>query len=470
VINEAIHTGELHTYPNVATHDLFKDADIAEQIDYGALLVTPINHGGQISEVLCITREHVTTSLSLERDRAELLTIQVSGHLENVQLYEQIRSNNNQMRAILDSTRDSIILLDAQGRLIDANISAESLLNISIEDYLYLDFAELIMSIANSESQADIADKGLMRLARDLRLQSQNINRHAFQLRVGGQIHYIESVGSPVMESPNDMMGRLLTLRDVTEERRLAEWREEVSHMLVHDLREPLSSVIGSVHFALDILKEGSDDYGIEPLLDVSLDSAEKLYALVQNILDIYKMENDRLPLDRKPSSIIDIAADAVRSLSGSTAEGGLTITEDIPDNTPMLFIDPNLIERVMRNLVGNAIRYAFQGGNILVQSEITPDNTMVLIRVANEGNPIPPEHADAIFEKFRQVEGDDGAPQRGHKGSGVGLAFCKRAVEAHSGKIWLEQQSPLSGASFAITLPILTDADIKDDAAPNTE
>jgi PAS domain S-box-containing protein len=453
VLRDIVREGETRLIPDTNADPQITSQNQAISDQFGSMLITPIKRDNVVQEVLCVAYKQPRTQLEAERDKIELLAFQVSGHLQNLHLYGQIRSNNNRMRAILDSTREGVLLLDRSGLLIDGNVSAEKMLGLSLENVLGLEFAETLHKIALRKDQQDLIDKGLEDLARSLRLNPRNISSHKFQIRVSGQIRHIDEIESPVFDQYNQIIGRLLTLRDVTEEILLEEYREEVIHMLVHDLREPLSSIIGSMNFLEELTLNIPDpDDTVTQLLRVSLSSAINLYNLVETILDIYKMENRRMPLNRDNVSIVEVIDATISKLIGSIREANINVTQDIPDDVPQVYIDADIIHRVLTNLLGNAIRYTPSGGQICFKVTADDAHQLLTIRVADSGPGIPVEEAERIFEKFRQI--DNHVPQRGHKGSGVGLAFCKTAIEAHDEKIWVEPDGPLPGACFAFTLP----------------
>jgi signal transduction histidine kinase len=114
--------------------------------------------------------------------------------------------------------------------------------------------------------------------------------------------------------------------------------------------------------------------------------------------------------------------------------------------------IDPVIIQRVLVNLLDNALRHTPASGKILIAAQRNGRN--VILRVADSGAGIPPEERERIFERFRQVK--ENIPVRGSKGTGLGLTFCKLAVEAHDGHIWVEAHGPLPGASFVVSLPMV--------------
>lgn len=431
----------------------FKAPDDFAHKEFAGMIVMPVEHSGSIREVLCVTFDQNQRMNESTISNAELLVIQIAAHVENMRLYQRLSSNNNQVRAILDATRDGILLLDRNGNLIDGNISAEDILRITLEDHLQRNFAETLLYISRRETQSTLDNDGLIDLARNLRLDPQGVDHYAFQLYNDNQIRYIESVGSPVLDNTAQVIGRLLTLRDVTEARQLEEYRDEVTEMMVHDLREPLGSIIGSIDLLQHILAAYEVDESVSDLLNVSMMSATGLLDLVTMILDISKMESARMPIDQQPVILDSMVGEAIARLSASIKEAQVIVRTDIPEDMPQVFVDEDLIKRVLVNLLGNAVRFTPTDSEILIYAECVEANKLV-VRVADSGRGIPPEQVERIFEKFRQLEGNDYRPLRGSKGSGVGLAFCKQAINTHGEQIWVEQDGPLPGACFAFTLP----------------
>ena len=137
--------------------------------------------------------------------------------------------------------------------------------------------------------------------------------------------------------------------------------------------------------------------------------------------------------------------------LMPSIQEAELRLNFNIPTDLPPVQADRDKIERVLINLLDNAMRYTPKGGEILVAVRAN-EADMVQVQIADSGPGIPPHEREQVFAKFHRIKNND--PLRGNKGSGLGLTFCKLAIEAHGGHIQVDAESPLSGASFSLTLP----------------
>jgi signal transduction histidine kinase len=183
----------------------------------------------------------------------------------------------------------------------------------------------------------------------------------------------------------------------------------------------------------------------------MSVTSAERLMNLVDSLLDIRKGRDMRL--DRSSTDVAELIELAKFTLLASIEKAHINVQIDIPQGTPLVNVDPDKIRRVLINLLDNALRYTPTGKEIRVTVLPDPLRHKVLVRVSDSGVGIP-EHARArIFEQYYQVK--ENQHLRGSKGSGIGLAFCQRVLEAHGERIWVEDEGPLPGASFAFTLPV---------------
>jgi len=221
--------------------------------------------------------------------------------------------------------------------------------------------------------------------------------------------------------------------------------RDNLTHMIVHDLRNPITALMGGLDVLLMALSDKmSDDE--KRLLQNARHSNKILLSLVNEILDINKMEAGKFRLNLASTNIADLiiqnteTMQAAAELEGQRLEVGLTSTEILVN------CDGPLIGRVIANLLTNAFKYTPEGGVITTTLETTPE--VITISVIDTGPGIPAEHQQRIFEKFAQVQGSQ------KRGTGLGLTFCKMVVEAHGGKIWVESELG-KGSKFSFTLPI---------------
>jgi signal transduction histidine kinase len=260
------------------------------------------------------------------------------------------------------------------------------------------------------------------------------------------------------------------TRRLLLSKRRLEQEKEDFFFMLSHDLKNPITAVIGSI----DIMREGRlGPVNTEQVeyLQSAIDSCNEVVAMVDNLLDVQRFEAGKMPVVLRPNKPAAIAAAAVERFSKAAEHDGIEITLDTDGDTTEVAIDRNLMVRVFANLMVNAIKFTPAGGKIKVScgcvrnraahriripvyfvppAGFASRHCFVRISIKDTGNGIPHEDLDHIFERYTQSQNAVGR-ERG--GAGLGLAFCKMAVESFNGIIWAESEAGV-GSEFIILLP----------------
>ena len=236
---------------------------------------------------------------------------------------------------------------------------------------------------------------------------------------------------------------------DVSSRVELEEMRQDLIAMLLHDLQSPLGNVISALEM-LRLRVEASDaDATLLDLLDIASRSSGHLQRLIASLMDISRLEAGQ-PLGTQSAVELDRLVDEAYEIEQPSFERrGVSMETDIPSDLPPLVVEPNVISRVLLNLFDNALKYSHEGEMVAVDARPT-DDSMVLISVSDRGAGIPQEYREIIFEKFRRIKSDSTS-----MGLGLGLAFCRLAVEAHGGRIWVDD-APGGGARFNLTLPQL--------------
>jgi len=231
------------------------------------------------------------------------------------------------------------------------------------------------------------------------------------------------------LEKSYDRLQELETLRD------------DLVHMVVHDMRTPLMVVQGH----LQLLRSNGAVRGEDAIdLEAALTGAHVLTRMAHDLLDVRRMEEGKLELDRQPHDLGTIAGDVSRGLG--VLDRARTIEVDV-EGTPSVVCDGGLVRRVFENLVGNAVKHTPAGGRVTIG--VAANDTGVRVKVMDEGTGVPLESRARIFEKFETGARKD---QRYHS-AGLGLAFCKLAVEAHGGRIGVGSGEP-RGSIFWFELP----------------
>ncbi len=233
--------------------------------------------------------------------------------------------------------------------------------------------------------------------------------------------------------------------QDISTEMELEQLRQDLTSMVYHDLRGPLHTIYSSLTTLPRLLPKDSPK-ALADLLDVGIRSTKQLTRLVESLLDIQRLESGKAILDPKPTSMHGLLAEAAQLVQPLITESDQRLAFDLAQDLPFVTCDADMILRVVTNLMENAVKYTPMGGTITLSA--VQDGTGVRIGVSDSGPGIPKHLQKTIFDKFSRVKYKD-AP----KGVGLGLAFCRLAVEAHGGQIWVESE-PGQGSSFLFTLP----------------
>lgn len=274
--------------------------------------------------------------------------------------------------------------------------------------------------------------------------------------RKNGEIFWNDLLITPVFDPSGELISFVGLQRDITEMknaqdalaatnaelRKLQELRDNLTHMIIHDLRSPLTGVLGY----LDLLKRHATpklDTKDASYINIAFNAAQSLNEMITSLLDTNRLESGEMPLNLGEHDVIEIVRSALESLAGASGERKL-ITR-FTGSDQIAFCDADLVRRIASNLLTNALKFTRAKGSILVA--IGSHDGSIEVSVSDTGRGIPAEHHTKIFEKFGQLE--EGAQHS----TGLGLTFCKLAVEAQGGTIGVES-APGEGSRFWFTLP----------------
>jgi two-component system, sensor histidine kinase and response regulator len=222
--------------------------------------------------------------------------------------------------------------------------------------------------------------------------------------------------------------------------------RDDLTHMIVHDLRTPLTSVISGMQ-SLQAVGELSSDQ--QQMMDIAVMGGESLLGMINDLLDVDKLESGSMELDYVLLSVDELVSSAVRQVDSLAATNGLKLIRKIPEGLQPLMGDEDKLRRTLVNLLGNAIKFTPTGGSVTIEACSVGES--IQISVVDTGEGIPAEAHERIFEKFGQVESRQGGRKLS---TGLGLTFCKLTVESHGGNISVTS-SAKQGSIFSFTIPL---------------
>ncbi len=337
--------------------------------------------------------------------------------------------------AIVQSIADGIIVVDSELRIIAINPIAASIANVKSMLATNNHFLDVFDNRQLYQHLRHTAETGTPPQLEDDIL---TVEREKYTL-------YYKFAITPVISETEKVIGAILLLQDITKLKELDNLKSEFVATASHELRTPLTGMAMS----LNLLAETTEDKLSESeseLLDTAVEDVERLRGLVNDLLDLSKIESGKIELD-----FIDVEVDflldkAISALQIQAEQKEITLAKQSLSEEIRVKVDANKIIWVLTNLIANALRYSELGEEIKIGA--TPRNSWVEIFVTDKGAGIPLEFQSKIFDKFVQVE-----TEKDVGGSGLGLAICKEMVQAHGGRIWVESTVG-QGSTFTFTVP----------------
>lgn len=230
----------------------------------------------------------------------------------------------------------------------------------------------------------------------------------------------------------------------------LEKLKEDLIHMIIHDLKNPLSAISGHMELLVYSLQGMSNDQHV--MVSDCLNYCRDLEQMIQGLLDIHKMENDELVLRKESCKLHSLIERVVNLFSAQAKAKNIHLSLSIDRGLPEVSIDTEVFKHVIANLLNNSIRHTSNGGYVYINTEVDNDHNHLAITVRDNGRGLLPEHCEKIFDKYEQIRLTTEGTAVGS--SGLGLSFCKMAVEAHGGSICAESEGVGKGAAVRILLP----------------
>ena len=349
---------------------------------------------------------------------------------------EQIISEKTKGEAILSSIEDGLVVFDTKLKVTGINPAARQIFNLEFTESLTLQctdilqdprFCERIHQTVETGSQPNVPDE----------------QRFITLAEGEGARHYLYSI-TVIRGRDRNLSGIVLLLKDVTRLKEVERLKSEFVMAASHELRTPLTSLSMSVDLLMEHVVHGFSAKD-KDLLQAAHEEVHRMKALVNDLLDLSKIEAGRIELAFESVPVSTLFDHVERVFKNQMDMKEVSFASEIKADIPKIRADANKITWVLTNLVSNALRYVRKGGHIgLLACRIGPH---VHLSVQDDGPGIPPEYQSRIFQKFVQVK------DREPGGTGLGLAICKEIVRAHGGAIWVESSAG-KGSTFTFTLP----------------
>lgn len=381
--------------------------------------------------------------------------------LENERLQRVLDEERRKMEAILRGMADLLVAVDREGRIITINRAAEERFGVAADGVRALPVDVLL--------KTDIPDERLP--CRVVLATGEPCLDVTYALQVGGGMVPVLSSATPLKGANGEMMGCVEIIRDISTLKALEREREDFVSMLSHDLKTPITAVVGSI----DLVREerlGPVNAEQRSYLDSAMESCAEMVDMIDTLLDVHRFEAGRMVMNARSEELGPLLARTLGRFDSVARRAGISLVLTLPDHPLALVVDRNQCGRLMGNLIANALKFTPEGGEIEVSARLVenprdlagripresyPDVTLpplsphLLITVRDTGIGIPADSLVSIFDRFVQARNRRLGKSTG---TGLGLAFCRKVMDAHHGFIWAESVAE-QGSSFHLLFPV---------------
>jgi PAS domain S-box-containing protein len=412
---------------------------------YRAILAVPLNT--QYAPPTALLVFHPTPHV-FTNNEIQLLT-SFANHaamaIENATLYERsdmrLREQTNRLEALVQSLHDGLILSDLKGTVIYANKRIGELADVATKALAGMQVDQILARIVARTSERSGKNSDLQKIFDQKGERTFEISQHQLDKTIHLRLEVFN-----VNDEQGTPIGRGIFFQDVTADRELDRMKSSLVSTVSHELRTPLAAIKG---YASTLLAEDVewDRVSQHEFLTIISDESDRLTNLVNNLLDLSRIEAGSLQLSREKC---DFEVTIQRAAKQAHLMPGNRFEVQIDSKLPSLYADPPRLESILRNLIENAVKYAGSQAKITVQ--VCKQDQEFVFRVLDDGPGIPKKERQRIFDSFYRV---DDSLARLTSGAGLGLAICQGLIRAHGGRIWVEEQQV--GTCIAFTIPAKT-------------
>jgi PAS domain S-box-containing protein len=420
---------------DVSKDDRFDhESDQRKGIISKAILCAPIHYRGQVIGTLEAINpkegDFNQDSLMILSGIANL----AGTAIRHAQLFEQLQAAHQRYQDLFEDSIDPILISNWDGEILEANRKA-----VLTSDYSKKELRSMLISQIHRINQNLVGENfSHLNTGKTLSYESSLCTASGHEVPIKVYTREIKT---------EDISRLQWILRDITEQKKLDTLRDDLISMIYHDLRSPLANVVSSLDLLDTMLPP--DDPAMKSLLDISMRSTERIQRMTESLLDLSILEAGQPIGSRMKTNVSDLVHDAVEAIESTIHNKNQAISYKVLENLPNILVDQDMIRRVVTNLLENASKYSPSGSKIEVGAQ--REDELVEIWVQDNGSGIPASEHERIFDKFTRLKTENGP-----KGLGLGLAYCRLAIQAHGGRIWVESELGV-GSRFIFTLPVTT-------------
>ncbi|MBD2774243.1 PAS domain S-box protein [Iningainema tapete] len=412
------------------------------------------------------SRKQIESALQKAKDELEMRVVERTGELigVNAQLQSELEERqrtqsalkrvSRQNELILNSMGEGLCGLDKSGKITFVNPAAAKLLGYQVTELIGKPIDIILPPAKLDETPSPLTYCPIYASIRDASVHQ--VTNEVFW-RKNGSSFPVEYVSTPIQEQ-GEVMGAVVTFKDITDRQLVERMKDEFISVVSHELRTPLTSIHGSLGMLASGLLDPNSQRG-KRLLEIAVDSTDRLVRLINDILDIERIESGKVTMEKQACDAADLLTEAVDVMQTMAQRDGVNLS--ISPISVKLWADRDRLIQTLTNLLSNAIKFSPPGSTVWLTAERLEDQ--ILFQVKDQGRGIPADKLETIFERFQQVDSSD---SRNHEGTGLGLAICRSIVQQHSGRIWVESHLG-EGSTFYFTLPILQEKEQTTDSSP---
>ncbi|MBI4783087.1 MAG: GAF domain-containing protein [Oscillatoriophycideae cyanobacterium NC_groundwater_1537_Pr4_S-0.65um_50_18] len=432
--------------------------DLLEQFQAKAYTVAPIFSGTTLWGLLAIYQnatprhwqdwevellQQIASQLSIAIQQSELYRQLQVELTERLQATATIREAERRWRSLLENVQLIVVGLDQTGIVNYVNPFFLSLTGYSDSEVIGKNWFENFLPPASQPSTQLVFSEVL---TQDAHPHHQNVI-----LTKAGEERLIAWNNTLLQSSDGAAIGSISIGEDITERQKMEKMKNEFISLVSHELRTPLTSIRGSLGLLATGMMDDEPDQ-MKRMIDIAAIDTERLVRLVNDVLDLEKLESGKVSFVREWCNVTDLMQRSLEVMQSSAQAAGVQLV--VQPFAVQIWTAPDRIIQTFTNLLSNAIKFSPSGSTVTLAAEVRPsDPEYILFSVQDQGRGIPADKLESIFGRFQQADASD---PRDRGGTGLGLAICKSIVEQNNGQIWAESRWE-QGSTFFFTLPLQT-------------
>ena len=364
----------------------------------------------------------------------EMLADQAAAVIANAQVFIELAEEKERLADTFESLHAGVIVVSGAGRLRLINKAACDMLRIAPENYI----GKMVEDI--------VPNQEIIGLFRETLRQQTEVNKEV-GIEADHRIYKAET--TLMADDSGELQNAVAIFNDITEIRQLERMKTAFVSTVSHELRTPLTSIKGFTATLIDDTDNIYDDETRHEFYDIINQECDRLTRLINDLLNVSRIESWRaIDMNFSEVSLHDVAARVCTAQQSYTERHRLV--NNIATDFPKVSVDEDKVQQIIDNLVGNAIKYSPNGGDVTLSVE--DEGETIRIDIEDQGLGVPERHREKIFQRFHMV--DDDVNHKAVKGTGIGLFLVKHLTQAHGGDVWLSWSEVDKGSRFSVRLP----------------